>query len=852
MTYHRGLRNERLRQPLDSSLLNVAWSRLRLLLLGGLVALAGCGGCQRDSKQSAEELKKLAEEKVKSLEILKMRALPSDSDTVVLTAKAGHWYETRQEFKSNREDLQVVAVGSITRGRQPAELPGTNVLNQFTRRTSLPRGQTKGVDLQFFIPPAPSSGSSDPLATASTALGFQTELLLWPLMTPLLSSPESNFARELKPNEYHLVALGPQATSYEYLAGSDAIYWRGDDLMTDERTRSYAVSIVKPQNNRYAMPNSMLTMTSTAVIVWDDVSADDLSLDQQLALVDWLHWGGQLVVSGPGSWSRLQNSFLSPYLPAISADATELTTEDFAELSQRWVVEDLSDSDRSPLTITGPPVAGLEFTLGEDGSWLPETGQLVAERRVGRGRVVLTSFPLREPRIFRWKYFSSFLSTGLLRRAPRIARRRDSDRTLAQLWATPHTGDELDPRLHSNFRVLTRDLPLTRNTSPSTNSLNLPGNASASEAMSWGGQGASWNDYSGLAYRAVDTLRAAAGIELPSRKTIIYLLGGYLLCLVPLNWIVFRVIGRLEFAWIAAPIMAVVGVIAVTRIARLDIGFARRTTEVSILELHGNHHRGHLTQFIALYTSLSTNYAVQFPENGSVALPLGDMNREQRRAASEQRIMQTNYGRSQGVTLEPVTVYSNSTEMLHAEQMVDLVGGLQLGNRGGGQAALKNETGLDLKAALVIRRTDSNVEFDWLGDLPSGQAATLSFEAVRGQALSEAWSGNPVTQETYPDEAETESDDFSLWLGGVMHEVLRKTPLAVGQSRLIAYTESRPGNLELTPSQDQFDGRCVVVAHLTPADLAKVVPDVSIMSRPSPLEVVPTIEGAPDEAQALP
>jgi hypothetical protein len=99
---------------------------------------------------------------------------------------------------------------------------------------------------------------------------------------------------------------------------------------------------------------------------------------------------------------------------------------------------------------------------------------------------------------------------------------------------------------------------------------------------------------------------------LPSRSTIVQLLAGYLICLVPLNYLLFRSMRRLELAWLAAPILALGAVVVVTKVAQLDIGFARRTTEIAVLELHEGHPRGHLTQYVALYTSLSTNYAIEF------------------------------------------------------------------------------------------------------------------------------------------------------------------------------------------------------------------------------------------------
>ncbi len=840
-----------------------------------VVSLAGCGGCQPDpnDKPTLEEMKKRAREQRESLVMSELLSLPTDSDTKILTAKPGHWIETRQQFKSNREDLQVVAVGSVAHGKELTRIPGTDVINEYTRRTSFPKGQTKSVDLQYFVPF--SGKQEDPYdfsATASHQLNFRTELLTWPLMTPILQAPNEKPANELKEHEFQLAVLSPQTSGYDFLSSLDAVSWRGDELMQEERIRSYTVSRVNPEDNQYAFPHSMLTMTALAVLVWDDVAVDNLSSDQQQAIVDWVHWGGALIVSGPSSWSRLQNSFLSPFLPANSAESIELDTAAFAELSQTWVTLDkVAPGEREPLEIIGPAVSGLRLQLNERGSWLPGSGEQVAEATIGRGRIVVTAFPLREPRIYRWKYFSSFFSTGLLRRPPRTVKRNPDTRALEQAWANAFAGRERDPRLHSNFRILSRDLPLSSgganagtttlpvndplnglavNNEPIQNpsqsfELNTPrnGNAVKFEASQWGTGGAAWNDYSGLSIQALSSLKAAAGIELPSRKTILMLLAGYLVCLVPLNWLVFRVIGRLEYAWLAAPVLAIVGVGVVTRVARLDIGFARRTTEISLLELQGDHPRGHLTQYIALYSSLSTNYAIDFPENGSVALPLGDMSRTRRRAAAETRNLRTNYGRSDGVTLEPLTVYSNSTEMIHAEQIVDLPGGLVLGTSSTGQAAVKNEVGLNLRGALVVRcQNPGKIETCWVGGLAADAAAELLFEPLNKETLWQNWNREPGTQLEMPDNSTADESD-SLWIGGVLHELLRKTPLVAGQTRLFAYTDDRPGDLKVSPGEDQFDGRCVVVAHLSSPDLGPIWPDEVILSRTVLGDAEPVEEG---------
>ncbi len=875
------------------------WVGWQALLVLGWVLLAGCDGCQRNKTLSREELEEQAKRRAEALEVGELLSIPPDADTQVLYAKGGHWMETLQEYKSNRDDLQVIAVGSIARGQDDVMLPGTNFRNDYARRTSLPQGQLKAIDLRFFVPF--TSTQEDPVNQVSKRLTFRTELLNWPLLTPIQSSPSLKPANELKPHEFLLLAMGPHALGYEYLTSRDAIFWHGVDLMMSDRTRSYYVIKCPPQAGKYRMPSSMLSMTSIAAIVWDDVAPDDLSADQQNALLDWIHWGGQLLISGPSSWSRLQNSFLTPHLPVARASSVNLSTADFEELSAFWRVPDLGAvPSQSPIEVTGPPMSGLKFDLSDRGRWLPHTDRLVSESQVGRGRIVVTSFPLRDPRIYQWPFFSNFLSTGLLRRHPRMIKYHIESGKYAQFWARPFTGAEHDARLHSNLRILSRDLPyladgslvgasasgpgnppgggsatagtetrpgfeastaqapgrrtgqelassdsLDRAVAPDSvvsvpaTALNLPDSSTpGGEGMQWGGRGAAWSDYSGLSTEALSALRIAAGVELPSRRTILKLLVGYLICLVPLNWIVFRMMGRLEWAWIAAPVMAIVGVFVVMHVARLDIGFARRTTEIAVLEMQGDHPRGHLTQYIALYTSLSTNYAIDFPENDAVALPLGDLSRSLRRSGSELRHLRTTYGRSAGVRLDPLTVYSNSTEMLHGEQIVEFPGGLRLGSLGeesSAQPAIRNDTGLNLSATLVLRRDATDqVAMAWIGDLPAGSSAPLAFQPLGTDTsrLWHHWARDPVTQPTEPTvDTLAGSETDALWIGGVLRAMVHKTPLMPGQTRLFAYTSDRFSKLKVTPREDQYDGRCLVVAHLTPAKLGPIVPDEAIISR---------------------
>ncbi len=871
-------------------LLSIKLSSLMLLVL-----VAGCGGCRKSiDRLTDEERKKLAEEKREAIETKQPTALPADFQSAAITLKPGHWVETTQLVKANQEDLQILATGDVLLGTERLPISGTNIVNEYARATALPKGQSKSISLQYFVPRSGEAQESDGMSQ-SLLVKLRTRLLSRPLLVPIEETPY--IVNALRPEQYEFVVLTPQPLLYEYLAAIDFVRWRGSDLMEEELCRSYHVTLMQTVDSKLALPSSLLTMTSIAVILWDDFAPEDFSAEQKTALLDWLHWGGQLVISGPGSWSRLQNSFLLPYLPINSADAVELKTDDFLAISTKWSVPDLARPERDPLQIVGAAIPGLKYGLAADAQWLPYTNEMVAEKNVGRGRIVVTGFPLRDPRIFRWKYFSNFFSTGILRRPARTVERIATENTLQQQWAAPHHNMEADPRLNTNLRIASRDLPLSSSNVPNVNVISPMGTlvpatqatkqapagtsfgittdaevevrpplpvygTNALESVQWSENGAAWNDLSGIAFQVVSTLRAAAGIELPERWTITWLVAAYLACLVPLNWLVFRIIGRLELAWLAAPFIAIVGVVIVTKVARLDIGFASRTTELSLLELHGDYPRGHLTRYLALYTSLSTNYALDLPDPGRVALPLGNVTPVHRRLQAAVRNLRTTYGTTPGMRLEPLTVYSNSTEMVHGEQMVGFPGGMQYQTDGeAGTATLVNGTSLALQGCMIVRRhANGEYQHAWLDSFAAGQTAQIKFQSATRKELWSYWNRSQVTrwlgaEATDSGEPSTTtasarlprsssanpppaSDQGALALGGILHELVEKVPLVPGQTRLFAYTDQRPGTLTISPAEDQLDSRCVVMAHLTPMNPTEITPDVKIVSRvPGPVDL---------------
>ena len=84
-----------------------------------------------------------------------------------------------------------------------------------------------------------------------------------------------------------------------------------------------------------------------------------------------------------------------------------------------------------------------------------------------------------------------------------------------------------------------------------------------------------WDDWNEPAQTTRATLEETTGINVPERYFVLRMLAIYGLILVPLNWLLFKVVGRLELAWAAVPVITIVFTGVVVWRAELNIGFAR-------------------------------------------------------------------------------------------------------------------------------------------------------------------------------------------------------------------------------------------------------------------------------------
>ena len=73
--------------------------------------------------------------------------------------------------------------------------------------------------------------------------------------------------------------------------------------------------------------------------------------EQQQALLDWLHWGGGLILGGPQTLEVLRVPFLTDCLPATVAESVRLDAAALAPLNAHWTLSDAA-GQRSELAPT--------------------------------------------------------------------------------------------------------------------------------------------------------------------------------------------------------------------------------------------------------------------------------------------------------------------------------------------------------------------------------------------------------------------------------------------------------------------------------------------------------------------
>jgi hypothetical protein len=764
-----------------------------LLALLCLPFVVGCEGCRRSGDDAEDKNQEKA-----PLEDFSSRsplAFPADANPLTGGIKPGHWMTASQSLKSNKIDARgellsrASASGSSIQTGQEQTSEGEI---QTVRPVVLPKGQFRRFDYRILTPVPLSNDQrrnflSSRFVSTGRAVFFETG-----------RQPFNVLSGE----EFFFVILTTRPERFAKFQVSDWVRpFRDEDVVFRGAAANYRI-VFPPTEDLLPLAETMLDWTSTAIVLWDDLSPDALTPQQQTAFADWVRFGGQLIVNGAPAADAIARTTLADLLPLKPTGNIELDPDAATQLLNGWAVAtDRSTEKQVALLQSQSGRVAVDGVAAADAETFPNTGNLVLWRRIGGGRVVQPRFDVTSDWLLNWKSYDSFVNSMLLGRPRRqlIESPDANELSLIRQFYPDLKSPVSDPAFNSRFRITARDsvLPTGVNGGDATSAFSSRYDPLTYVDSSTGIGG--WTDDSDTLSLCQQILRNESGIEIPKSSLVIRTLGYYLLILVPVNYLVFRLMGRLEYAWLAVPVIAIGGAIWVARAARLDIGFARSQTEIAFLELQPDYPRGHLTRVVAIYNSLSSSYDVQFDTIDGAASPIWGGNSS---PSGSGAVFRTGF--AEGPMLSGLAVGSNQVRMLHAEQIMDVGGPIVLD----GEGKLINQTAYELFDALVIEKSNSGeVRFAIVGGCESGAAAKLR----------------------YRDVAPRVTDELPMQTATLVGRLSSPSAMPNGSTRLVARIDASLPGMTITPDAKQTLSQTIVLAHLKHAPLPAPKADVNLI-----------------------
>jgi hypothetical protein len=322
----------------------------------------------------------------------------------------------------------------------------------------------------------------------------------------------------------------------------------------------------------------------------------------------------------------------------------------------------------------------------------------------------------------------------------------------------------------------------------------LPPTATEEAALNHFGV-AEWRDTAVLPRLARDALEKASGITVPNSQFVLRVILAYVIAVVPLNWLIFRLLlNRREWAWIVVPLLALGFAVGVERVAAYDMGYDSACDEVDLLEVHEGYARGHLSRFAALYTTGRAKYSIANPDEPSaVALPFNT-----ERSIGGEDITTAVWQSSPVPVLRNFSVQPRSLAMFRGEQMLGLAGPIVLEQKDGGRSVV-NRSGFDLRDAVLV-------EFPGKGQRREVYVGTIAQGATVELAKVES---GPV-----PDRVEGIDGPNPATLLTTLRHSWEDRPENSGELRLVAWAPGPIGGQTFEPALDRHRGTILVLVHL--------------------------------------
>jgi hypothetical protein len=787
------------RDPLQAQMVPTAEERLKILT---------------DPESLKQKLEKDKEKQRPPLEVFRSQVAPFD---ILPFVKPKHWSTIRLELRANLDDYVGLAQTELV------PLAGMPHAMLYRRDVRLPKGQRLPIGMQVMLPQVPRELAIElihPEAVRADETWRASLRMLDPhqmLVLVLTRGSNDGYAQWGRFQAFTPTSIDPA------------------EFASSERQRYYRLVLPMDPEHPPLSPHP-LTWTTISHVIWDGMPPDTLPPAQQQAMLDWLHWGGQLILIGgatPG-FNLLRDSFLEAHLPADpSGDSVLLGADELRGLSAAYpppVRYDPNEVYPVPATeaeaheqfgrryraaepihpVANRPVYVAGLTPRPGSSVIPlddSSGRLLGvERRVGRGRILMLTVNPTDGALAVWPGLDTLVRRVILRRPEERLVRSYRDAAGIPGGGPPVFSVLAGPDL-SWFRLLGRDFasdtPSVRRPRPETQA---EAKTAAAAAVTGNLKGSSrrtlrnfpqtpvaeWDDAAALPRLCRDELERASGISIPSSTFVLKVILAYLVALVPLNWLVCRyLLGRREWAWIVVPVLALGFAIGVERAAAYDLGYDTACDEIDVVEVFADYPRAHLSRFAALYSTGRIKFSVAFPGDPlALALPL-----DTGRSLRGEGISTSTWQSSPAPLLDAFSVQPRSLAMFRAEQMLNLAGAIVL-KREGTARQIVNASELELRdAVLVDVGDDQTADETFVGTIAPGAAVAVA----PGRAIPEVKGADGLEPGPFLRE---------------FREYVEDRPENRGELRLVGWSPHPSGGLKLAPGVDRHRGFSVVVVHL--------------------------------------
>ena len=240
--------------------------------------------------------KKLEKERNRPpFEFFRSQVAPFD---ILPYVKPNHWFTITFELRANDDNYDGILQ------TEPVKLVGMPHEMSFLREGRLIKEQRRRRAVQMMVPDGNRNGSQNLRGRPGSQRCIAARLDLASESVDFAAAPDAGLDPEQRVDD--------QVRRLGKALGGAARFGRArrGDL---EKLRYYRL-VLPIEPDSVSLSSHPLTWTTMSHVIWDNYSPDSLSVSQQQAMLDWLHWGGQIVLCGGAgqTFSVLRDSFLGP------------------------------------------------------------------------------------------------------------------------------------------------------------------------------------------------------------------------------------------------------------------------------------------------------------------------------------------------------------------------------------------------------------------------------------------------------------------------------------------------------------------------------------------------------------